>query len=278
VATALVFASMVLAWLVALRYFSLFPAGGLHPAVVSWQLPWLKAMPGLEFSIGTLLDPASLLLIVVVTTVSALVHLYSIGYMHGDPGQARYFTSLNLFTFSMLALVLAPNLIQLYVSWELVGASSFLLIGFYFQKPSAVAAAKKAFIVTRFADLGLLLGTLTLAWLGWQYLPGLQAAGMLDAQVMPGDFALLNLPAFHALVLANPGNRARPGPAAPGPAAAVHGGRGQERHVPPAYLAARCDGGADARVRPDPRRHHGGGRRLPGGPPLPRLCRRRFAP
>ena len=203
-ATTLVFASMVLSWLLALRYYSFFPAGGAHPALVSWQLPWLQASPDLVFGMGTLLDPASLLLLVVVTTVSAFVHLYSIGYMADDPGKARYFTFLNLFTFSMLGLVLASNMVQLYVCWELVGASSFLLIGFYFSKPSAVAAAKKAFIVTRFADLGLLLGTLLLSWMGWQLLPGLQATGMAAADSMPADFAVLNSAGFHDAVLSLP--------------------------------------------------------------------------
>jgi len=100
---------------------------------------------------------------VVITTVSLMVHIYSLGYMKGDPGFARFFAFLSLFSFSMLGLVLATNIFQMYIFWELVGVSSFLLIGFYYEKPSAVAASKKAFIVTRFADLGFLIGILMLS-------------------------------------------------------------------------------------------------------------------
>ena len=108
---------------------------------------------------------------VVVTTVSSLVHLYSIGYMEGDDGYGRFFTFLNLFSCAMLGLVVAPNIVQMFVCWELVGVSSFLLIGFYYRKPSAVSAAKKAFIVTRFADLGFLIGILILGYFGIEAFP-----------------------------------------------------------------------------------------------------------
>jgi NADH-quinone oxidoreductase subunit L len=113
---------------------------------------------------GILLDPISVMMLVVITTISFMVHLYSIGYMHGETGFARFFAFLSLFTFSMLGLVIATNIFQMYIFWELVGVSSFLLIGFYYQKPSAVAASKKAFIVTRFADLGFLIGILILSF------------------------------------------------------------------------------------------------------------------
>jgi len=103
-------------------------------------------------------------LCLVVTTISFFIHVYSQGYMHGDKGYRRFFAFLNLFTFSMLGLVLASSLLQMFVFWELVGLSSFLLIGYYWEKPSAVAACKKAFIVTRFADLGFLIGILLLAY------------------------------------------------------------------------------------------------------------------
>src|SRR4029453_18083871 len=93
-----------------------------------------------------------------------MVHVYSLSYMKGDTGFSRYFSFLSLFTFSMLGLVLSTNILQIYIFWELVGVSSFLLIGFYYNKPAAVAAAKKAFIVTRFADLGFLIGILILAF------------------------------------------------------------------------------------------------------------------
>jgi len=107
---------------------------------------------------GVLLDPISILMLVVVTTVSFMVHKYSLGYMKGEKGFQRFYAFLSLFTFAMLGVVLATNIFQLYIFWELVGVSSFLLIGFYYDKPSAVAAAKKAFIVTRFADFGFLIG------------------------------------------------------------------------------------------------------------------------
>ncbi len=103
-------------------------------------------------------------MLVVITTVSLMVHIYSLGYMKGEKGFARYYAFLSLFTFSMLGLVVATNIFQMYIFWELVGVSSYLLIGFYYERPSAVSAAKKAFIVTRFADLGFLLGILLLSF------------------------------------------------------------------------------------------------------------------
>jgi len=103
-------------------------------------------------------------MIVVVTFVSLMVHVYSLGYMKGEERFATYYSFLSLFTFSMLGLVLACNIFQIYIFWELVGVSSFLLIGYYYDKPSAVAASKKAFIVTRFADLGFLVGILILSF------------------------------------------------------------------------------------------------------------------
>jgi len=99
-------------------------------------------------------------MLVVISTVSLMVHIYSFGYMKGEKGFQRYYAFLSLFTFSMLGLVLATNIFQMYVFWELVGVSSYLLIGFYYTKPEAIAASKKAFIVTRFADLGFLIGIL----------------------------------------------------------------------------------------------------------------------
>lgn len=113
---------------------------------------------------GILLDPISVMMIVVVTFVSLMVHIYSLGYMKGEERYATYYSFLSLFTFSMLGLVLSTNIFQTYIFWELVGVSSFLLIGYYYNKPSAVAAAKKAFIVTRFADLGSLIGILILSF------------------------------------------------------------------------------------------------------------------
>ncbi|WP_127089744.1 NADH-quinone oxidoreductase subunit L [Aquabacter cavernae] len=104
------------------------------------------------------IDTMTAIMLIVVTTVSSLVHLYSIGYMHDDPFRPRFFGYLSLFTFAMLMLVTADNLLQLFFGWEGVGLASYLLIGFYFQKPSANAAAMKAFVVNRVGDFGFLLG------------------------------------------------------------------------------------------------------------------------
>jgi NADH-quinone oxidoreductase subunit L len=125
---------------------------------------WLQLTDKLHIDIGILLDPISVMMLVVITTVSLMVHIYSLGYMKGEKGFERFFAFLSLFSFSMLGLVLATNIFQMYIFWELVGVSSFLLIGFYYQKPSAVRASKKAFIVTRFADLGFLIGILILSF------------------------------------------------------------------------------------------------------------------
>jgi NADH-quinone oxidoreductase subunit L len=105
------------------------------------------------------------MMLVVITTVSLMVHIYSIGYMDGERGYSRFFAFLSLFSFSMLGLVVATNIFQMYICWELVGVSSYLLISFYYEKSTAVAAGKKAFIVTRFADLGFLIGILLLSYI-----------------------------------------------------------------------------------------------------------------
>ena len=122
---------------------------------------WLE-VGDFTFSVGILMDPLTAIMLVVVTGVSLMVQIYSVGYMRGDPGYTRYFAYMSLFTTAMLGLVLASNVIQIFVFWELVGLGSFLLIGFWFDRPAAAAAAKKAFIITRFADFGFLLGILYL--------------------------------------------------------------------------------------------------------------------
>jgi len=185
VATLTVCASCVLSWGVGYDFVA---SGSVLPRVAV-QYEWLRYQEHLSVSAGILIDPLSVLLMVVVTTVSALVHIYSVGYMGNDPGKGRFFVFLNLFTFSMLGLVCAPNILQMFVCWELVGASSFLLIGFYYQKPSAVAASKKAFIVTRFADLGFLLGILIIGLYGFALFPG-------QGDQQPFDFLYLTSPAF----------------------------------------------------------------------------------
>ena len=126
---------------------------------------WISAGE-FDFAVGILMDPLTAIMLVVVTGVSLMVQIYSVGYMRGDDGYARYFAYMSLFTCAMLGLVLANNLIQMFVFWELVGLGSYLLIGFWFERPAAAAAAKKAFIITRFADFGFLLGILFLFFNG----------------------------------------------------------------------------------------------------------------
>ena len=129
---------------------------------IGWEPHSWMVIGELEISIGILMDPLTAVLLVVISGVSLLVQVYSQGYMRGDPGYSRYFAFMSLFTASMLGLVLARNVIQLYFFWELVGLCSYLLIGFWYNRPSAAAAAKKAFIVTRLGDVGFLLAILYL--------------------------------------------------------------------------------------------------------------------
>ena len=135
-----------------------------YQKISAFNIPWLQLTDKLHIDLGILLDPISVMMLVVISTVSFMVHLYSIGYMKGEKGFERFFAFLSLFSFSMLGLVIATNIFQMYIFWELVGVSSYILIGFYYQRPSAVRASKKAFIVTRFADLGFLIGILILSF------------------------------------------------------------------------------------------------------------------
>jgi NADH-quinone oxidoreductase subunit L len=130
---------------------------------INWlTIPALGSLKGLTIQMGILIDPLSALMIVIVTFVATLVTLYSFGYMKGDEGFSRYFAYLSLFTFSMLGLVVANNYFQMFVFWELVGVCSYLLIGFWFHKPSAADASKKAFITNRWADFGFMTGIILL--------------------------------------------------------------------------------------------------------------------
>jgi len=157
--------SAILSYVTAFKYFiGEHVAGTGYASIKGFEVSWLHLTDKLTIHLGVLIDPISVMMLVVVTTVSWMVHIYSIGYMKGDPGFYRFFSFLSLFSFSMLGLVLATNIFQMYIFWELVGVSSFLLIGYYYEKPSAVAASKKAFIVTRFADLGFLIGILMLSF------------------------------------------------------------------------------------------------------------------
>ena len=134
-------------------------ADGTFATLVPYNYTWLP-LGNLHFDLGVLLDPISVMMLVVISTVSLMVHIYSFGYMHGEKGFQRYYAFLSLFTMSMLGLVLATNIFQMYMFWELVGVSSYLLIGFYYPLHAAVHASKKAFIVTRFADMFFLIGIL----------------------------------------------------------------------------------------------------------------------
>lgn len=157
----------VLSYVVAVQYFSA-PrlADGTFATVIPYNIEWLPFTETLTFNLGILLDPISVMMLIVISTVSLMVHIYSFGYMKGERGFQRYYAFLSLFTMSMLGLVVATNIFQMYLFWELVGVSSYLLIGFYYTKPGAIAASKKAFIVTRFADLGFLIGILIYGYYG----------------------------------------------------------------------------------------------------------------
>ena len=155
----------VLAYTVAFQYFfQIGKTGEEWKAIIPVNFEWLRLTDSLHIDLGILLDPISVMMLVVITTVSLMVHIYSLGYMKGETGFQRYYALLSLFSFSMLGLVVATNIFQMYIFWELVGVSSYSLIGFYYTKPSAVSASKKAFIVTRFADLGFLVGILILSY------------------------------------------------------------------------------------------------------------------
>ena len=134
---------------------------GWVPATREIAVNWLS-VGDLQVEFGLHFDPLSLLMMLIVTGVASAIHIYSIGYMHGDQGYSRFFASLSLFTSSMLGIVLTNNFIQLFIFWELVGVSSYMLIGFWYERPSAADAAKKAFITNRLGDFGFILGILTL--------------------------------------------------------------------------------------------------------------------
>ena len=151
--------STLLSFIAAKQYFFVDgKANGVYQKIIAFKYTWLQFNPGVSIDMGIIIDPISVMMLIVVTFVSLMVHLFSLGYMKGEERFSTYFAFLSLFTFSMLGLILSVNIFQVYMFWELVGVSSFLLIGYYYNKPSAVAASKKAFIVTRFADLGFLIG------------------------------------------------------------------------------------------------------------------------
>ena len=157
-------ASTILSFNTAYQYFFVNgKADGVYQTFVE-KTVWMNFTDTLAIDMGVQIDPISVMMLIVVSIVSLMVHIYSRGYMKGDDGYTRFFAFLSLFSFSMYGLVLATNLFQIYIFWELVGVSSYLLIGYYYTKPSAVSAAKKAFVVTRFADLGFLIGILIIGY------------------------------------------------------------------------------------------------------------------
>ena len=152
VTTGALFVSFALSWPIFLGFMS----GSLHEAVYPVYTWFISGSMTVEWSLRV--DALTAVMLVVITTVSSFVHLYSWGYMAEDPSQPRFFAYLSLFTFAMLMLVTADNLVQMFFGWEGVGLASYLLIGFWYEKPSANAAAIKAFIVNRIGDFGFSLG------------------------------------------------------------------------------------------------------------------------
>ncbi len=165
IATTVLLVVAALAFYTAFGYFFEYgKTDGVYQKIIVFKYNWLSFGSGRSIDMGAMLDPITAMMLVVVPFISLMVHIYSLSYLKGETRFATYYAFLGLFTFSMLGLVLSTNIFQMYFFWELVGVSSFLLIGFYYDKPSAVAACKKAFIVTRFADLGFLIGILVLSY------------------------------------------------------------------------------------------------------------------
>ena len=193
IGTVVLGAVLVLSYYTAFDYFSAGrDASGCYPTLMPYNSTWLPFTETLNISLGILLDPISVMMLIVISTVSFMVHIYSFGYMKGEKGFQRYYAFLSLFTMSMLGLVVATNIFQMYLFWELVGVSSYLLIGFYYTKKEAIAASKKAFIVTRFADLGFLIGILFYGYYAgtFSFTPQLQALATAGA-IIPLSLGLM---------------------------------------------------------------------------------------
>ena len=163
VSAALSIGAIGLGFVLSLRLFIALAFYGQHHNPHMFQ--WLVVGNAVRIEFGMTTDPLAILMLLVVTGVGSAIHIYSLGYMKGDPGFSRYFACMSLFTFSMLGIVIANNFIQIFIFWELVGVSSYLLIGYWFEKPSAAEAGKKAFLVNRIGDFGMMLGILLL----WSY-------------------------------------------------------------------------------------------------------------
>ncbi len=218
-----------------------FIQGGAEPITI----PLWEWMPAIGASFELLWDPLAALMALVVTGVGTLIHVFAIGYMHGDERFHRFFTNLNLFAASMLTLVLAGNYAMLFLGWELVGLCSYLLIGFWYTRTTAAAAAKKAFIVNRIGDFGFMIGLMLI-------------------------FAVFGTLSF-AGVFERAGEELHRGDGYRDRAAPAGWRRGQVGADPALRLAARCDGGPDSCLRPDPCRDDGHRRGLRHRPVRPDL-------
>jgi proton-translocating NADH-quinone oxidoreductase chain L len=159
--------------------------------IIHQSMPWFA-----DFNVGILIDPLALVMLLMVSFVVTLIHIYGNGYMNGDPGAARYFAEAALFSAAMLGLVYADNLLQLFIFWELVGLCSYLLIGFWYRKPSAAAAAKKAFLTTRIGDVLFLAGIILLY----------NNLADLNLVLKPGEY-LLQFPVIYAHIAEIPGTQ-----------------------------------------------------------------------
>jgi NADH-quinone oxidoreductase subunit L len=157
---ALSIGAILISFALSLRLFLLFALKGIQHQPHPFE--WLVIGNTVRIEFGMTTDALALLMLLVVTGVGSAIHIYSVGYMKGDPGFSRYFACMSLFTFSMLGIVISSNFIQIFIFWELVGLSSYLLIGYWFEKPSAAEAGKKAFLTTRIGDVGMMLGILVL--------------------------------------------------------------------------------------------------------------------
>ena len=188
-------------------------------------------------------------MMVVVTFVSLCVHVYTIGYMHDDPGYQRFFSYISLFTFSMLMLVMSNNFMQLFFGWEAVGVVSYLLIGFWYTRPSAIFANLKAFLVNRIGDFGFVLGIAGVVYFtdSLDYREAFAAAPQIAQALMPLSSATERARADAHLHLP------------------VHRRDGQVGAGAAARVAAGLDGRPDADLGADPRRHHGDRGHLHGG-------------
>ena len=166
--------SMVLLFSIVPQHFA--AHSGLAPIATGYQWINVGGMNGMEIDVTLRADAMTAIMLAMVTSVSLLVAVFAAGYMHGDPGYPRFFAAVSLFVFSMCMLVLAANFLLLFVFWEGVGLCSYLLIGFWYRKPSAAAAAVKAFVVNRIGDFGFLIGI----FLIWTTFGSLDFADVLD--------------------------------------------------------------------------------------------------